>query len=95
MLFCFRFSDPDNPNPADSIQSHPAHLIPRPKMALLAENGGLHINAICFPGDDCVIYVVTGDITALPVEAVVNPADPALKHNGGLAQILCRKGQYP
>ncbi|XP_053406693.1 protein mono-ADP-ribosyltransferase PARP14-like [Mercenaria mercenaria] len=50
------------------------------------------LRALCFPGDDRLIYVVASDITDLPVEALVNAADKTLKHNGGLAKALVEKG---
>ncbi|MEN3045173.1 MAG: macro domain-containing protein [Candidatus Hydrothermales bacterium] len=38
------------------------------------------------------VYVCHGDITELDVEAIVNPANEKLKHIGGLAGVIVKKG---
>ncbi|XP_052772563.1 protein mono-ADP-ribosyltransferase PARP14-like [Mya arenaria] len=64
----------------------------RPKCNLVVAGDEVGVGAVCCPGGDVTIYAVRGDITQLPVFSVVNPADPKLKHNGGLAKILVQKG---
>ncbi|MEN3046895.1 MAG: macro domain-containing protein [Candidatus Hydrothermales bacterium] len=41
---------------------------------------------------DKKVYICQGDITELNVEALVNPANERLKHMGGLAAHIVRKG---
>jgi putative ATPase len=38
------------------------------------------------------LEIVQGDITTLPVEAIVNAANEYLKHGGGVAEAISRKG---
>ena len=38
------------------------------------------------------LEIVQGDITALPVDAIVNAANEYLKHGGGVAAAISRKG---
>ena len=42
--------------------------------------------------DDKVIQLVKGDITDLEVDAIVNAANKWLKHGGGVAAAIVRKG---
>ena len=63
-------------------------------MHLLSKTTEIVVNAVCFTGDDVIIYVITGDIIALPVEAVVSPADEKLKHTGGLSKALVKAGEF-
>lgn len=86
-----RFNEDDDENSRfeDTAMSFQKSLV---QMKL--ENGELNVklNAIGFFGDDRVLFVVTGDLTELPVEALVNAADQSLCHNGGLAKVIVKKG---
>ena len=41
---------------------------------------------------DAVLEIAQGDITALAVDAIVNAANEYLKHGGGVAAAISRKG---
>jgi O-acetyl-ADP-ribose deacetylase (regulator of RNase III) len=42
--------------------------------------------------NDKKVYVLLGDITSLEVDAIVNAANERLKHGGGVAAAIVRKG---
>lgn len=85
----FRFSDEEAKSTGGEVKN-----MNFTKLRLLAEENEVDVSAMCHGGNDTVIFVVTGDITILPVEAVINPANARLKHDGGLAKALCNKGYF-
>src|ERR687897_3420493 len=44
--------------------------------------------------NDKLIHLIKGDITEQNVDVVVNPANSFLKHGGGVAAAIVRKGGY-
>lgn len=86
-----RFSD-DDQEKAETNKQEKSDVSVQMNLNVDGENKSSAIQTLCFPGDDRMIYVVAGDITELPAEALVNAADKTLKHNGGLAKALVQKG---
>lgn len=85
-------SDEDEPRFSDEEEETVADVDVQMNLIVEAGRNIAAIKAICFPGDDRMVYALLGDITELPVEALVNAADKTLKHNGGLAKALVQKG---
>lgn len=50
------------------------------------------VQCMCTPAVPHVLYIMQGDILTIPAEGLVNPADPRLKHDGGLAKTILAKG---
>lgn len=89
-------SDDDDENNEDESEPRFEHNERLAAVKLLKMTmGGIEsrVFAVCLPGDDKVLYVTQGDMTELPVECMVNPADRTLKHNGGLAKVMVKKGK--
>ncbi|KAL4231188.1 ADP-D-ribose binding [Mactra antiquata] len=88
-----RFSDDDDNGGAAAAGGNAFMYGDLPvSMNLLIANVPMYMKSLCFHGDDKVIFVVKGDITTLPVEAVVNPSNQSLKHDGGVSRALVQKG---
>ena len=74
-------------------------ILPKPKAApgssessSESSSDGIKMKVAC--DDGITLKVMVGDITKMPVDAIVNAANDRLKHTGGVALAISKAGMY-
>ncbi|MEM1691700.1 MAG: ADP-ribose-binding protein [Thermofilaceae archaeon] len=70
------------------------HAAARGRRSYYRLGEGPHVPGRTFKLDRLTVELVEGDITELEADAIVNAANSYLKHGGGVAAAIVRKGGY-